>query len=145
MENDLDLTKKKFLMLILISSSYYNTNFAKHGRKLLVIYISCLFLSKWTQNIVSSYIFFKQKEIKIKENRVQSIVFRYLALEILILVLSLQPISMIFEKTSSIDIWQHLRTRLNIFKDFILKDLDIAGQQLRMEKTYHMNPLQTFS
>ena len=132
-------------MLILISSSYYNTNFAKHGRKLLVIYISCLFLSKWTQNIVSSYIFFKQKEIKIKENRVQSIVFRYLALEILILVLSLQPISMIFEKTSSIDIWQHLGTRLNIFKDFILKDLDIAGQQLRMEKTYHMNPLQTFS
>lgn len=128
MENDLDLTKKKFLMLILISSSYYNTNFAKHGRKLLVIYISCLFLSKWAQNIVSSYIFFKQKEIKIKENRVQSIVFRYLALEILILVLSLQPISMIFEKTSSIDIWQHLGTRLNIFKDFILKDLDIAGQ-----------------
>lgn len=128
MENDLDLTKKKFWMLILISSSYYNTNFAKHGRKLLVIYISCLFLSKWTQNIVSSYIFFKQKEIKIKENRVQSIVFRYLALEILILVLSLQPISMIFEKTSSIDIWQHLGTRLNIFKDFILKDLDIAGQ-----------------
>ena len=77
---------------------------------------------------MSSYIFFKQKEIKIKENRVQSIVFRYLALEILILVLSLQPISMIFEKTSSIDIWQHLGTRFNIFKDFILEDLDIAGQ-----------------
>lgn len=132
-------------MFILITTSYYNINFAKHGRKLLVIYISCLFLSKWAQNIVSSYIFFKQKEIKIKENRVQSRVFRYLALEILNLVLSLQPISMIFEKTSSIDIWQHLGTRLNIFKDFILKDLDIAGQQLRMEKTYHMNPLQTFS
>ena len=132
-------------MFILITTSYYNINFAKHGRKLLVIYISCLFLSKWAQNIVSSYIFFKQKEIKIKENRVQSRVFRYLLLEILILVLSLQPISMIFEKTSSIDIWQHLGTRLNIFKDFILKDLDIAGQQLRMEKTYHMNPLQTFS
>ena len=132
-------------MFILITTSYYNINFAKHGRKLLVIYISCLFLSKWAHNIVSSYIFFKQKEIKIKENRVQSRVFRYLALEILILVLSLQPISMIFEKTSSIDIWQHLGTRLNIFKDFILKDLDIAGQQLRMEKTYHVNPLQTFS
>ena len=128
MENDLDLTKKKFWMFILITTSYYNINFAKHGRELLVIYISCLFLSKWAQNIVSSYIFFKQKEIKIKENRVQSRVFRYLALEILILVLSLQPISMIFEKTSSIDIWQHLETRLNIFKDFILKDLDIAGQ-----------------
>ena len=132
-------------MFILITTSYYNINFAKHGRKLLVIYISCLFLSKWAQNIVSSYIFFQQKEIKIKESRVQSRVFRYLALELLILVLSLQRISMIFEKTSSIDIWQHLGTRLNIFKDFILKDLDIAGQQLRMEKTYHMNPLQTFS
>lgn len=35
---------------------------------------------------------------------------------------------MIFEKTSSIDIWQHLGTRLNLFKDFILEDLDIAGQ-----------------
>ena len=132
-------------MLILITSSYYNINFARHVRKLLVTYISCLFLSKWAQNIVSSYIFFKQKEIKIKENRVQSRVFRYLALELLILVLSLQRISMIFEKTSSIDIWQHLGTRLNLFKDFILEDLDIAGQQLRMEKTYHMNPLQTFS
>ena len=128
MENDLDLTKKKFWMFILITTSYYNINFAKHGRKLLVIYISCLFLSKWAQNIVSSYIFFKQKEIKIKENRVQSRVFRYLALELLILVLSLQRISMIFEKTSSIDIWQHLGTRFNIFKDFILEDLDIAGQ-----------------
>ena len=132
-------------MLILITSSYYNINFARHVRKLLVTYISYLFLSKWAQNIVSSYIFFQQKEIKIKESRVQSRVFRYLALELLILVLSLQRISMIFEKTSSIDIWQHLGTRLNLFKDFILEDLDIAGQQLRMEKTYHMNPLQTFS